>query len=131
MNLSIHHLQLGILANLQPLLFTSNSDMLKNMKVIYSTFQFENPPTQADVELIEQKHKYRYSETNKPFSCKQMMTPNRGPKDYDDHSRKYQLTKPSARLSSRQGQGRSAAQYRSNNTHTHQTFTALVISYHL
>ena len=35
---------------------TSNADMLKNMKVMNSTFHFENPPTHADVELIEQKH---------------------------------------------------------------------------
>ena len=68
---------------------TSNANMLKNMKVMNSTFHFEHPPAHADVELIEQKHEYRYSETNKPekvqpYSCKQMMIPNRGPKDDDE-----------------------------------------------
>ena len=95
---------------------TSNADMLKNMKIMSSTFHFENQPTQEEVELIEQKHEYKYSEVNKPervmpFSCKQMMTPNCGPKDDDDHSRKHQLAKPSASVSSRYSQGQGRAEH--------------------
>ena len=41
---------------------TDNVDMLKNMRVINSTFHFEHPPTNEDVELLEQKHEYKYSE---------------------------------------------------------------------
>ena len=40
----------------------SNADLLKSMKVESSTFHFANQPTQSDVELIDQRHKYKYSE---------------------------------------------------------------------
>ena len=33
---------------------TDNAEMLKSMKVMNSTFNFEHPPTHEDVELIEQ-----------------------------------------------------------------------------
>ena len=72
---------------------TDNADMLKSMKVMNSTFHFEHPPTHEDVELLEQKHQYKYSDTQKPekvqpFSCRQMMVPNLGNRDEDDHRRK-------------------------------------------
>ena len=96
---------------------TENADMLKNMRVMNSTFHFDHPPTHEDVELLEQKQKYKY-DTNKPekvqpLSCRQMMVPNHGNRDEDDHSRKSQPPKP---FQSSIRQGQSAAQNRTNNT---------------
>ena len=74
----------------------------------------------TNYKLLEQKHEYKYSDTQKPdkvqpFSCSQMMVPNHGNHDEDDHWQNYQPPKP-FQSSSRQSQGQSAAQSRPHST---------------